>query len=188
MQAESAVRAWQQVGQLRLQVVRVENRHLVDQYPVLYSGPGGLVAHECILDTRGFKGSAGIEVGDIAKRLIDYGFHPPTVSFPVAGTLMVEPTESEPLEELDRFIEAMRAIREEIREVETGAAERGRNVVSGAPHTMEQVASDSTSRISSRIARIASMKRSSSSSGSLSVGSTMSVPATGNETVGGWNP
>jgi glycine dehydrogenase len=125
-------------------------RRLVDQYPVLYSGPGGLVAHECILDTRGFKGSAGIEVEDIAKRLIDYGFHPPTVSFPVAGTLMVEPTESEPLEELDRFIEAMRAIREEIREVETGAAERGRNVVSGAPHTMEQVASDSWDRPYSR--------------------------------------
>ena len=121
-------------------------RRLVDQYPVLYSGPGGLVAHECILDTRGFKATAGIEVEDIAKRLIDYGFHPPTVSFPVAGTLMVEPTESEPLEELDRFIEAMRAIREEIREVETGAAERGRNVVTGAPHTMEQVASDSWDR------------------------------------------
>jgi glycine dehydrogenase len=104
------------------------------------------VAHECILDTRGFKGSAGIEVEDIAKRLIDYGFHPPTVSFPVAGTLMVEPTESEPLEELDRFIEAMLAIREEIREVETGAAERGKNVVTGAPHTMEQVASDTWNR------------------------------------------
>ena len=125
-------------------------RRLVDQYPVLYSGPGGLVAHECILDTRGFKATAGIEVEDIAKRLIDYGFHPPTVSFPVAGTLMVEPTESEPIEELDRFIEAMRAIREEIREVETGAAERGRNVVSGAPHTMEQVASDSWDRPYSR--------------------------------------
>jgi glycine dehydrogenase len=125
-------------------------RRLVDQYPVLYSGPGGLVAHECILDTRGFKTSAGIEVEDIAKRLIDYGFHPPTVSFPVAGTLMVEPTESEPIEELDRFIEAMRAIREEIRDIETGVAERGKNVITGAPHTMEQVASDSWDRPYSR--------------------------------------
>ncbi len=123
----------------------IANR-LVDQYPVLYSGPGGLVAHECILDTRAFKTSAGIEVEDIAKRLIDYGFHPPTVSFPVAGTLMVEPTESEPLEELDRFIEAMRSIREEIREIENGAAQRGRNVVAGSPHTMEQIASDSWDR------------------------------------------
>jgi glycine dehydrogenase len=87
------------------------------------------------LDTRGFKATAGIEVEDIAKRLIDYGFHPPTVSFPVAGTLMVEPTESEPLEELDRFIEAMRAIREEIREIETGAAERAERTWSPARRT-----------------------------------------------------
>ena len=121
-------------------------RRLSDLYPVLYSGPKGLVAHECILDTRGFKQSSGIEVEDIAKRLIDYGFHPPTVSFPVAGTLMVEPTESEPLEELDRFIEAMRAIRDEIRDVEEGGQPRGNNLVAGAPHTLAQVASDTWDR------------------------------------------
>jgi glycine dehydrogenase len=121
-------------------------RKLADQFPVLYSGPGGLVAHECILDTRAFKQSAGVDVEDIAKRLIDYGFHPPTVSFPVAGTLMVEPTESEPLDELDRFVEAMRSIREEIREVEQGGQPKGNNVLSNAPHTMQQVASDGWDR------------------------------------------
>src|SRR5690606_2085849 len=98
-------------------------RRLQGHYEVLYAGPGGLVAHECILDTRPFKQGAGIEVEDIAKRLIDYGFHPPTVSFPVAGTLMVEPTGSEPKAELDRFIDAMIAIREEIREIEAGVAD-----------------------------------------------------------------
>ena len=100
-------------------------KRLAPHYPVLYSGRHGLVAHECIVDTRGFKQSAGIDVEDIAKRLIDYGFHPPTVSFPVAGTLMVEPTESESLEELDRFCDAMIAIRQEIREIEDGAADAG---------------------------------------------------------------
>jgi glycine dehydrogenase len=120
------------------------------EFPVLYSGPGGLIAHECILDMRPFKTSAGIEVEDIAKRLIDYGFHPPTVSFPVAGTLMVEPTESESLEELDRFVEAMLAIREEIREVETGVAPRGTNVVASAPHPMETVMADQWDRPYSR--------------------------------------
>jgi glycine dehydrogenase len=119
---------------------------LKDQFPVLYTGPNGLIAHECILDMRPFKASAGIEVEDIAKRLIDYGFHPPTVSFPVAGTLMVEPTESESLEELDRFIEAMLAIREEIREVEQGVAERGNNLLSHAPHPMQLVMADDWSR------------------------------------------
>jgi glycine dehydrogenase len=126
-------------------------RRLGDQFPVLYSGPGGLIAHECILDMRPFKTSAGIEVEDIAKRLIDYGFHPPTVSFPVPGTLMVEPTESESLEELDRFVEAMLAIREEIREVETGAASRGNNVVSNAPHPMETILADGWDRPYSRM-------------------------------------
>jgi glycine dehydrogenase len=121
-------------------------RRLVDQFPVLYTGPDGLIAHECILDMRPFKTSAGIEVEDIAKRLIDYGFHPPTVSFPVAGTLMVEPTESESLEELDRFVEAMLAIREEIREIESGVAARGDNVVSHAPHPLHQVTADDWTR------------------------------------------
>ncbi|HSR14706.1 MAG TPA: glycine dehydrogenase (aminomethyl-transferring), partial [Gemmatimonadales bacterium] len=125
-------------------------RRLSGEFPVLYTGPGGLIAHECILDMRPFKASAGIEVEDIAKRLIDYGFHPPTVSFPVAGTLMVEPTESESLEELDRFVEAMLAIREEIREVESGAAERGNNIVHHAPHTMQVVMADDWNRPYSR--------------------------------------
>ncbi|WP_254563931.1 aminomethyl-transferring glycine dehydrogenase [Oscillatoria sp. HE19RPO] len=103
-------------------------------YPVLYKGKTGLVAHECILDLRSLKKSAGIEVEDIAKRLMDYGFHAPTVSWPVAGTIMVEPTESESKEELDRFCEAMMAIREEIREIEMGTMDRENNPLKNAPH------------------------------------------------------
>ena len=95
-------------------------KRLAPHYPVLYTGAGGLVAHECILDLRPLKETSGIEVEDVAKRLIDYGFHAPTMSFPVAGTLMVEPTESESKEELDRFIDAMIAIRAEIRAIEEG--------------------------------------------------------------------
>jgi glycine dehydrogenase len=117
-------------------------RRLGHEFPVLYSGPGGLVAHECILDIRPFKAASGVDVEDVAKRLIDYGFHPPTVSFPVAGTLMVEPTESEPKEELDRFVDAMLAIREEIREVEAGRQPKDDNLLANAPHTLEQVAAD----------------------------------------------
>jgi len=113
---------------------------------VLYAGPHGLVAHECILDTRQFKASAGVDVEDIAKRIIDYGFHPPTVSFPVAGTLMIEPTESESTEELDRFCDAMIAIREEIREIEEGHASREQNLLTNAPHTLEQVIADAWAR------------------------------------------
>src|SRR5690606_33221663 len=93
-------------------------RRLAEHYPVLYTGRNGTVAHECIVDTRFRKGAAGVEVEDIAKRLMDYGFHAPTVSFPVAGTLMIEPTESEPKAELDRFCAAMISIREESREIE----------------------------------------------------------------------
>jgi glycine dehydrogenase len=115
-------------------------------YTVLYTGPRRLVAHECIIDTRPFKASAGVDVEDIAKRIIDYGFHPPTVSFPVAGTLMIEPTESESKEELDRFCDALIAIREEIREVEEGRAERGNNLLTNAPHTMQQVIADGWNR------------------------------------------
>ncbi|MAE77908.1 MAG: glycine dehydrogenase (aminomethyl-transferring) [Planctomycetes bacterium] len=125
-------------------------KRLEGHYPVLYRGPGGWIAHECILDTRQFKSSAGIEVADIAKRLMDYGFHAPTVSFPVAGTLMVEPTESESKAELDRFCTAMIAIREEIRDVEEGRADRAKNVLKGAPHTSEVVAADEWSRPYSR--------------------------------------
>jgi len=104
-------------------------------YPVLYKGRGGCVAHECILDTRVLKESAGIGVEDIAKRLIDYGFHAPTMSFPVAGTLMVEPTESEPKRELDRFCEAMIAIAGEAAKVASGEWPAGDNPLVNAPHT-----------------------------------------------------
>ncbi|MEO7521542.1 MAG: glycine dehydrogenase (aminomethyl-transferring), partial [Gemmatimonas sp.] len=110
----------------------------------------GLVAHECILDTRGFKSSAGIEVEDLAKRLMDYGFHAPTMSFPVAGTMMVEPTESESKAEIDRFIEAMIGIRNEISAVERGEAPRDNNVLKRAPHTASHVTSDSWDRPYSR--------------------------------------
>jgi glycine dehydrogenase len=112
-------------------------KNLAPYYPVLYSGPGGLVAHECILDLRGLKETADIAVDDVAKRLMDYGFHAPTMSFPVAGTLMVEPTESESKAELDRFIEAMIAIREEIRSIEEGRMDRADNPLKHAPHTAD---------------------------------------------------
>ncbi|HNH30895.1 MAG TPA: aminomethyl-transferring glycine dehydrogenase, partial [bacterium] len=115
---------------------------LKDHYDVLYVGKNGFVAHEMIMDTRGFKTTANIEVIDMAKRLMDYGFHAPTVSFPVAGTLMVEPTESEPKSELDRFCEAMISIRNEIREIENGQAHKEDNVLKHAPHTAETVVSD----------------------------------------------
>jgi glycine dehydrogenase len=110
-------------------------KRLEGHYPVLYKGQNGLVAHECILDLRQFKKTAEIEVDDIAKRLIDYGFHPPTVSWPVAGTIMVEPTESESKAELDRFCDALIAIRAEIREVEDGKVDRTNNLLKNAPHT-----------------------------------------------------
>jgi glycine dehydrogenase len=125
-------------------------RRLAPHYPVLYSGPGGLVAHECILDLRPLKESSGIQVEDVAKRLIDYGFHAPTMSFPVAGTLMVEPTESESKDELDRFCDAMIAIREEIRAVEDGRMDREDNPLKNAPHTAAVVCSDVWGRKYSR--------------------------------------
>ncbi len=115
-------------------------------YNLLYAGQHGLIAHECIIDTRPFKTSAGVDVEDIAKRLIDYGFHPPTVSFPVAGTLMVEPTESEPKPELDRFIDALIAIRGEIREIETGEADRDNNLLKNAPHPLADLLADTWDR------------------------------------------
>jgi glycine dehydrogenase len=123
---------------------------LEQHYPVLYTGTHGYCAHEMILDMRGFKMSAGIEVEDIAKRLMDYGFHAPTVSFPVAGTLMIEPTESEPQEELDRFVDAMISIREEIAEIETGLADRKENVLKHAPHTASIITADEWNRPYSR--------------------------------------
>jgi glycine dehydrogenase len=114
---------------------------LEDSYPVLYAGANGRCAHEMILDCRGFK-AAGIEVEDIAKRLMDYGFHAPTVSFPVAGTLMIEPTESESLDELDRFCDAMLSIRAEIAEIEKGLADQHNNLLKNAPHTMHQATAE----------------------------------------------
>lgn len=111
-------------------------------YPILYTGSKGRVAHEMILDCNSFKKTADIEAIDIAKRLMDYGFHAPTVAFPVHGTLMVEPTESEPLSELDRFCDAMICIREEIREIEEGRADRINNVIKKAPHTLKVVSAD----------------------------------------------
>ena len=116
---------------------------LKDSYAILYTGANGTVAHEMILDCREFKKTANIEVADIAKRLIDYGFHAPTVSFPVAGTLMVEPTESEDKEELDRFIEAMVSIRKEIYEIEQGNADSENNLLKNAPHTADCIINQS---------------------------------------------
>ncbi|CAI1153352.1 Glycine dehydrogenase [decarboxylating] [Serratia grimesii] len=113
---------------------------LTPHYPILYTGPNGRVAHECIVDVRELKESSGISVEDIAKRLIDFGFHAPTMSFPVAGTLMIEPTESESKAELDRFIEAMVTIREEIRAVEQGRLDPEDNPLKHAPHTAAMLA------------------------------------------------
>ncbi len=124
-------------------------RLLEPHYPILYKGKDGMVAHECIFDLRSFKG-VGVEVEDVAKRLMDYGFHAPTVSWPVPGTLMFEPTESEGKAELDRFIEAMIGIREEIREIENGKADKSNNLLKNAPHTAEALLSDKWDRPYSR--------------------------------------
>ena len=115
-------------------------KRLADHYPVLYRGHGGLVAHECILDLREITKASGVTVDDVAKRLVDYGFHSPTMSFPVAGTLMVEPTESEDLAELDRFVDAMIAIRDEIRRVEAGEWDAASSPLRHAPHTAKVLA------------------------------------------------
>ncbi|WP_296179689.1 aminomethyl-transferring glycine dehydrogenase [Pseudomonas sp. UBA1879] len=120
------------------------SRRLEEHYPVLYTGTSGLVAHECILDLRPLKDSSGISVDDVAKRLIDFGFHAPTMSFPVAGTLMIEPTESESKEELDRFCDAMIKIREEIRAVESGALDKDDNPLKNAPHTAAELVGEWT--------------------------------------------
>jgi glycine dehydrogenase len=115
---------------------------LAEHYPVLYKGHSGRVAHECILDLRGLTKSSGVTVDDVAKRLIDYGFHAPTMSFPVPGTFMVEPTESESLPELDRFCDAMIAIRAEIAAVEQGSTIREASPLARAPHTLRDLAGD----------------------------------------------
>ncbi len=117
-------------------------KKLEPHFPTLYAGRNGYVAHECILDLRPLKDASGISAEDVAKRLMDYGFHAPTLSFPVPGTLMVEPTESEPKVELDRFVDAMVAIREEIRAVETGGGDRDDNPLKNAPHTAAMVMAD----------------------------------------------
>jgi glycine dehydrogenase len=115
---------------------------LSPHYPLLYKGRLGRVAHECIIDLRPMKNSVGVSVDDVAKRLIDYGFHPPTMSFPVAGTLMIEPTESESKSEIDRFCDAMIAIRGEIRAIESTEANRANNVLKNAPHTAVDLADE----------------------------------------------
>jgi glycine dehydrogenase len=122
---------------------------LEGHYKILYAGSKGRCAHEMIVDCRDFK-KAGVEVEDIAKRLMDYGFHAPTVSFPVAGTLMIEPTESEPKEELDRFCDSLIQIRQEIKEIEEGTAEKDNNVLKNAPHTASVITSDTWDRPYSR--------------------------------------
>ncbi|MGY0635086.1 aminomethyl-transferring glycine dehydrogenase [Luteimonas sp. A478] len=133
-------------SQVALLTANYVAKRLADHYETLYAGRGGLVAHECILDLRPLKDSSGVSAEDVAKRLIDFGFHAPTLSFPVAGTLMVEPTESESLVELDRFINAMIEIREEIRAVEDGRLDREDNPLVNAPHTAAMVTASEWTR------------------------------------------
>jgi len=125
-------------------------KKLASHYPVLYTGRNGLVAHECIIDLRDLKDRSGISEEDVAKRLMDFGFHAPTMSFPVAGTLMIEPTESESLEELERFLSAMIIIREEIQQVIDGKLPADNNPLVNAPHTQDDVLSDDWDRPYSR--------------------------------------
>ena len=125
-------------------------RRLEEHYEVLYRGDHGRSAHEFILDLRPFKKRLGIEAEDVAKRLMDYGYHAPTMSFPVAGTLMIEPTESESKAELDRFCDAMIAIRREIRDIETGTLTADQSPLRHAPHTVDTVMADSWERAYSR--------------------------------------
>jgi glycine dehydrogenase len=123
---------------------------LGDHYPVLYTGESGRVAHECIIDLRAITRDTGVTVDDVAKRLIDYGLHAPTMSFPVAGTLMIEPTESEPLSEIERFCDAMIAIRGEIDRVASGEWARADSPLANAPHTAEDLLVDDWARPYSR--------------------------------------
>src|SRR5690606_4132050 len=115
---------------------------LEGHYTILYTGKNGFCAHEMILDCASFKKETNVEVGDIGKRLMDYGFHAPTIAFPVHDTLMVEPTESESKAEMDRFCEAMISIRNEVKEIETGKFDKADNVIKNAPHTAKLVVSD----------------------------------------------
>jgi glycine dehydrogenase len=111
-------------------------------YPVLYTGKNGFVAHECIIDLRHLQKKTGVTVEDVAKRLMDFGFHAPTIAWPVPGTMMIEPTESESKFEIDRFCEAMILIREEIAAIESGAADKTNNLLKNAPHTAQMLAED----------------------------------------------
>jgi glycine dehydrogenase len=131
----------QQATEVAILSANYISRRLADHYPTLYAGEHGHVAHECILDLRGLKDSSGVMAEDVAKRLMDHGFHAPTLSFPVANTLMVEPTESETLEELERFVQAMIAIREEVRHIEQGVWPTDNNPLKNAPHTVRSVMS-----------------------------------------------
>ncbi|GLU45795.1 aminomethyl-transferring glycine dehydrogenase [Nocardiopsis ansamitocini] len=139
MMGEEGLRAATETAVLAANYVA---KRLAPHYPVLYAGTDGLVAHECIIDIRGLQKATGISNDDLTKRLIDYGFHAPTMSFPVAGTLMIEPTESEDLAELDRFVDAMVAIRAEIDRVADGSYEREDNPLKNAPHTAEALTAD----------------------------------------------
>jgi glycine dehydrogenase len=139
-----------QASAVALLAANVIAERLQPHYPVLFRGSGGRVAHECILDLRPLKRSAGLEVDDLAKRLMDYGFHAPTVSWPVAGTVMVEPTESESLAEIDRFCDAMVAIRAEAAAIEAGQADAQNNPLKRAPHTLAAVTADLWDRPYSR--------------------------------------
>ena len=143
MMGAAGLRKASQVALLNANYV---SRRLADHYETLYAGRGELVAHECILDLRPLKDSTGVSAEDVAKRLVDFGFHAPTLSFPVAGTLMVEPTESESMHELDRFIDAMIEIRDEIRAIEDGRLERDDNPLVNAPHTAAQVSASEWTR------------------------------------------
>ena len=118
---------------------------LRESFPILYMNDKGLVAHECILDLRSFKATCSVDVQDVAKRLMDFGFHAPTISWPVVNTMMIEPTESESKEEIDRFCDAMLEIRKEIGEVEQGDYSRENNVLKNSPHTQDQATSTSWS-------------------------------------------
>jgi glycine dehydrogenase len=137
-------------SQVALLAANVIAERLDPHFPVLYRGAGGRVAHECILDLRSLRRSAGVEVEDLAKRLMDYGFHAPTVSWPVAGTVMVEPTESESLAEIDRFCAAMIAIRREAAAIEAGSVDALDNPLKRAPHTLAVVTADAWTRPYSR--------------------------------------
>jgi glycine dehydrogenase len=123
---------------------------LRDSFPILYTGDKGLIAHECILDIREITKISGVSVDDIAKRLMDFGFHAPTMSFPVAGTLMIEPTESEDIIEMNRFIDAMIAIRYEIQEIMDGKVAVEESALRNAPHTIGAIASSEWNRSYSR--------------------------------------